>query len=73
RRQPTAKHVPPGNTKQARNARGRTALHLACLRAHDHVVSLLLDSGADPLARDGEGHQPCDLLPATVPQVKPIL
>lgn len=39
----------------AATTEGWTALHLAAKDRHLHVVSLLLESGADASARDGHG------------------
>ena len=43
------------------NAEGGTALHLAAYRAHEKVVRMLLEKGADPAAVDGRGHTPAAL------------
>jgi ankyrin repeat protein len=42
----------------ARDARGRSALHEAALAGHSGIVAALLDAGADVHARDGEGRTP---------------
>ena len=42
----------------ARDARGRSALHEAALAGHAGIVAALLDAGADVDARDGEGRTP---------------
>ncbi|RZA17028.1 MAG: ankyrin repeat domain-containing protein, partial [Lysobacteraceae bacterium] len=42
----------------ARDARGRSALHEAALAGHAGIVAVLLDAGADPHARDGDGRTP---------------
>jgi ankyrin repeat protein len=42
----------------ARDARGRSALHEAALAGHAGIVAALLDAGADVHARDGEGRTP---------------
>src|SRR4051812_232889 len=36
-------------------------LHTACAYRHSRIAKLLLDSGADPSAVDGEGHTPAAL------------
>jgi ankyrin repeat protein len=45
-------------------AGGETALHLAAECGRKDAVELLLDHGADPTARDGEGRTPADLAAA---------
>ncbi|MEJ2461327.1 MAG: ankyrin repeat domain-containing protein [Candidatus Thiodiazotropha sp.] len=40
------------------NPEGRTALHLACLAGHFHLVKLLICEGANVNAIDNEGHTP---------------
>ena len=45
-------------------AGGETALHLAAACGRKDAVELLLDHGADPAARDGEGRTPADLAAA---------
>ena len=42
----------------ARDARGRSALHEAALAGHAGICEALLDAGADANARDGEGRTP---------------
>ncbi len=42
----------------ARDARGRSALHEAALAGHSGIAAALLDAGADVHARDGEGRTP---------------
>ncbi|WP_240906297.1 ankyrin repeat domain-containing protein [Thermomonas sp. HDW16] len=42
----------------ARDARGRSALHEAAFAGHAGIVAALLDAGADVHARDGEGRTP---------------
>lgn len=42
----------------ARNEKGRTALHFACGMASAATASALLDAGADVNARDNDGHTP---------------
>ena len=42
----------------ARDARGRGALHEAALAGHAGICEALLDAGADANARDGEGRTP---------------
>jgi hypothetical protein len=44
-----------------RDAQGDTALHIAIRRGHTGAVMLLLDNGADPSVRDGEGRTALDL------------
>jgi ankyrin repeat protein len=40
---------------------GATSLHLACMLGDAHIAGLLLDRGADPDARDGQGRLPLHL------------
>lgn len=42
----------------ARDARGRSALHAACLAGHAEIVATLLAAGADAQARDDVGRTP---------------
>ena len=42
----------------ARDARGRSALHAACLAGHAEIVATLLAAGADAQARDDGGRTP---------------
>ena len=42
----------------ARDARGRSALHEAAFAGHAGIAAALLDAGADVHARDGEGRTP---------------
>ncbi|MCP4643145.1 MAG: ankyrin repeat domain-containing protein [bacterium] len=42
----------------ARNHRGKTALHMALSSDHDEVISLLIERGADVNARDNTGMTP---------------
>jgi ankyrin repeat protein len=42
----------------ARDGRGRSALHEAALAGHAGIIAALLDAGADVHARDGEGRTP---------------
>lgn len=42
---------------QALNNRGRRPLHLACRSGHLDIAITLLENGADPSARDGNGMQ----------------
>ncbi|MBK9670413.1 MAG: ankyrin repeat domain-containing protein [Thermomonas sp.] len=42
----------------ARDGRGRSALHEAAFAGHSGIVAALLDAGADVHARDGEGRTP---------------
>jgi hypothetical protein len=46
---------------QARDARGRTALHAAVERGNVEAVTLLLGKGLDLFARDSEGKTPMDV------------
>jgi hypothetical protein len=39
---------------------GATPLHAACLLGAPDIVAFLLEKGADPNAKDGEGHTPMD-------------
>lgn len=50
----------------ARNCQQRTPLHYACFYGHIPIVSLLLKHGADPEARDEQGHTPIALSPSGV-------
>ena len=43
---------------------GYTALHLAAEKAHDTILALLLDAGADPLAETKDGRRALDLITA---------
>lgn len=40
---------------------GDTLLHIACRRGHTEVTNELLSGGADPHAKNGEGHTPSDV------------
>jgi serine/threonine-protein phosphatase 6 regulatory ankyrin repeat subunit B len=42
----------------ARNAKGETALHLACKKDRGAAAQILLGNGADPFLFDAEGHTP---------------
>ncbi len=42
----------------ARDARGRSALHAAARAGHAGIANALLEAGADPRARDGDGRTP---------------
>lgn len=42
----------------ARDSRGRSALHEAAFAGHADICTALLDAGADPHGRDGEGRTP---------------
>jgi len=42
----------------ARDARGRSALHAAARAGHPGIVNALLEAGADARARDGDGRTP---------------
>jgi ankyrin repeat protein len=44
----------------ARDSRGRTALHGAALQGYDSVVAMLVDNGADLQAEDEDGFTPLD-------------
>ena len=55
----------------ARDARGRTALHEAAFAGHAGICEALLDAGADANVRDGEGRTP--LLDATRAGALPAL
>jgi ankyrin repeat protein len=55
------------NRRMSRNENHRMPLHFAVMRNRPHMVSLLLELGADPLAVDGSG-QPAALY-ATSPDV----
>ncbi|KXZ55277.1 hypothetical protein GPECTOR_3g414 [Gonium pectorale] len=64
RAQPAA-HKPAARCVDCRDARGRTALHMACSRPHVHGPSMegccvvtLLAAGADPNAEDDGGRRP---------------
>jgi uncharacterized protein len=46
---------------RARDALGRTPLHLAAERGHVSTVETLLHNNADPHARDGAGRTPLEL------------
>ena len=39
---------------------GATPLNIACFRGHADVVKLMLEHGADPTARDGQGRTPAE-------------
>jgi uncharacterized protein len=46
---------------QARSRAGTTALHLAARYDQREAVELLLERGADPSARDGDGRTPAEV------------
>lgn len=43
---------------------GNTALHIAARAGHNDCVQLLLSGGADPLAKDAQGHIPSEITTA---------
>ncbi len=54
--------------------RGRTALHHAAFSGRADVVRSLLDAGADPQVRDGDGRRPSELAKAVgFPQLASLL
>jgi ankyrin repeat protein len=52
-----------GAAVNLRDHNGNTALHHAALGGATDAVSVLLEFGADPEARNGEGKRPADLEP----------
>ena len=54
-----------GADANASDANGITALHLAVIVGHEYAVHLLLDHGANPLAKDNKGRLPADFLPTS--------
>ena len=46
---------------KARAEGGLTPLHVAAARGTPETVAALLDAGADPKARDADGHSPADM------------
>jgi len=50
-----------GADMEAKDDRGRTPLHWACLNGRIPIVRLLLEKGAEANVRDTENHAPLDL------------
>ncbi|MCZ7649538.1 MAG: ankyrin repeat domain-containing protein [Planctomycetota bacterium] len=51
-----------GAALDAADKQGRTPLHAAAYKARAAAMELLLDAGAEPLARDAAGRTPAEAL-----------
>ena len=50
------------NINYAESSLGHTALHIACIRRHYQMITLLLEHGADPNVKNINGQSPFNLL-----------
>ena len=46
----------------AKNNKGQTSLHLACLKGNEAIINLLIQNGANINELDLKGNKPFDLL-----------
>ena len=63
--------IEEGTDIKAATANGETALHIAASRNRTKIITILIDSGADPFAKDRDGKLPIDY--AKAPEAKELL